>query len=115
MKMARKQKDTFFHDMATRGMTQALISMSKAGALPQVKLGSFPEFKVYACKDASLGDLTCDLACVLGNTVQEKQDLAGQLIVQLEKQWVNSPFSAFVQGGPGFIHFRIPAGASKRG
>lgn len=112
--MARKQKDTFFQDMAGAGLRKALISLSQAGELPQVTPDNFPQFQVYACRDESLGDLTCDLACKLGNTRQEKQEVAATLIGMLGDSWAVNPFSGICQSGPGFIHFRIPAGATKR-
>ena len=112
--MARKRKDTFFYDMIKNAMLKIVVSMSKEGMLPSVKMGNFPEFQVYPSRDLLLGDLSCDLACVLGGTIPNKQEMAAEIMKRLESAWAVSPFSEIQQSGPGFIHFRIPAGAVKR-
>lgn len=110
--MARKKKDTWFQELATQGANRALIKLSQAGKLPEVKPGNFPAFQVYACKDSSVGNLTCDVACVVGKTMAEKQTMAETIVQILNEMWANNPFKAIHTTGNGFIHFQLPEGVS---
>lgn len=114
--MPRKRKDTFFSDMARDAVNRTLVAMSKAGEV-EINFGDFPQFQVYPCKDPSLGDISCDLACVLTprQPVEVKRAMADRVIGHLKQAWANCPFSEITQSHQGVIHFRIPQQATKRG
>lgn len=111
--MARKRKDTFFYDMARDAVLKILVGLSKEGLTPDIGPGNFPAFQVYPSRVEGY-DLSCDLAPMLAKTMQEKQEMAALIIKRLGNAWANSPFTEIAQTGPGFIHFKIPASATKR-
>lgn len=109
-----KRKDTFWYDMARNGVLKCLVGMSQDGLTPQVKVGEFPTFHVYPSKRPDLGELACDLPCKLGQTMEEKQASAQELVNRLGKVWAVNPFAEVTPVEPGILYFKIPEAATHR-